>query len=201
MGYYIRVLSKQREPVSLSAIRLALEADALRATVVAEDGDDHWEEFVLAHPDNTEFAFVERNAVEPDSLGADELQEFIDEIPGHRPKSAADWLVGYLPSVQTIYSLQILSSADRDDGWLAIHATQSALWNAGGGILQADSEGFSNEDGHHILWQFSDNVEGDWQVAVLDETGSWTAFKMDLGRVDHRSEFLAGRVPPDATLL
>lgn len=129
------------------------------------------------------------------SLGAAELQEFMEDVQIERPKSAATWLAEYLPCVHTIYALQILSAADDGDGWGAIHAAQAALWNAGGGVLQADGEGVSNEDGHHILWQFSDNASGPWQMAVLNANGSWTAFEMDLGNDDHREAFLDGRVP------
>lgn len=201
MGYYIRVLSKQRQPVPLAAIRQALEADALRAKLMEDEDGAEWEAIALAHPDGSEFAAIERNAVVPNSLGAEELQEFIDEAPSYKPKNAADWLVAYLPCIQTIYSFQILGAADRGDGWAAIHAVQGALWNAGGGILQADAEGFSNENGYHILWQFSDGAKGPWQMAVLNEDRSWTAFEMDLGRKDHRSEFLQGRVPSGVTFL
>jgi hypothetical protein len=163
--------------------------------------DDDWEDIVLAHPDGSELAAIERCPVVPGSLGADELQEFIDDVPDHGPKSAADWLVAYLPCVQTIYAFQILDAAEEGDGWAAIHAVQGALWSAGGGILQSDGEGFSNEDGHHILWQFSEGAKGPWKMAVLDQDGSWTAFEMDLGRKEHRSSFLEGRVPPGVTPL
>jgi hypothetical protein len=56
-------------------------------------------------------------------------------------------------------------------------------------------EGFSNEKGHHVLWQFSEVVEGEWNVAVLDPDGKWVAFTMDLGNLEHRRAFLDGRVP------
>ena len=200
MGYYIRVLSKQAEPVPLAAIRDAIVDDDLSAQVLADDDRDDWEAIALAHPDGDEFVAIERNPVVPGQLGAEELQEFIDEVPNFKPKSAAEWLLSYLPGVKTIYSLQILGAAEKGDGWATIHAVQAALWSAGGGILQADGEGFSNEDGHHILWQFSEGVKGPWQMAVLHEDRSWTAFEMDLGRKDHRSEFLEGRVPKGVSL-
>lgn len=202
MGYYIRVLSRQSQPVAGTLLQQALESEGLRARVVMDgEDDDAWEALGLAHPDGTYFAAIERSVVAPGSLAEGEIQEFIDEVPSYGPSNAAEWLVRYLPSVQAIYAIQILGPADQGDGWAAIDLIKAVLWNAGGGILQADNEGFSNEDGYHILWQFSDDVEGPWHMAVLNEDGSWTRFKMDLGRKAHRSSFLEGRVPSGVTVL
>ena len=40
-----------------------------------------------------------------------------------------------------------------------------------GGILKADGEGFSNEDGYPILWRFPEDAASAWIMAVLDATG------------------------------
>src|SRR5690349_19293520 len=54
-----------------------------------------------------------------------------------------------------IYAFQILSGAASGDGWGAIDIVRTAIKKVVGGIIQADREGFSNEDENHILWQFS----------------------------------------------
>ena len=61
---------------------------------------------------------------------------------------------------------------------------------------QADGEGFTNEEGYHIVWQFSDSVSGPWKMGVLQD-GVWHHFTMDLGDPDHRAAFLEGSVPDD----
>lgn len=66
--------------------------------------------------------------------------------------------------------------------------------------MQADFEGFSNENGHHILWQFGEDVEGEWHIAVLDHKGKWVAFTVDLGDPEHKQAFLDGRVPVGVTV-
>lgn len=38
-------------------------------------------------------------------------------------------------------------------------------------------------------------------MAVLDETGQWKRFEMDLGNLEHRKAFQEGRVPENVTLL
>lgn len=55
-------------------------------------------------------------------------------------------------------------------------------------------------DGFHILWDFSDDVDGEWNMAVLDGE-SWVPSRMDLGNKEHREAYLSGRIPRGAELL
>ena len=130
-----------------------------------------------------------------------EITEFIDEVADLEPESAARWLTAYLPTVKVIYCFQLLSGTDVGDGWEAVHAVQGELWSRLGGIFQAGDEGFSNREGYHIVWQFTDKVTGPWNMAVLEEDGTWTPFEMDLGDRQQRAAFMAGRVPETAKRL
>ena len=67
--------------------------------------------------------------------------------------------------------------------------------------MQADHEGFTNEAGFHILWQFADSAEGEWDCAVLDGLDGWKKFTMDLGDKKQRIEFQNGQVPTQAIIL
>ena len=79
-------------------------------------------------------------------------------------------------------------------GWEILGSAKEAVLSSVGGVVQADNEGFSNEEGYHILWQFSDDVSGEWWMAVLND-GQWQKFKMDLGNPAHRAAFTAGEIP------
>jgi hypothetical protein len=117
----------------------------------------------------------------------------------YEPISAADWLRAYFPIVRTIYAFQVLNTIYSGNGWEVLGAAKNTIWAGAGGVIQADGEGFSNEEGYHILWQFSDDVSGDWWMAVLED-GDWVPFQMDLGDPAHRSAFKAGRVPDGVQL-
>ena len=195
MGYYIRVLGKNDVPLSFTALRASLPVN-LKVDLGNEDSDQEaWQQLILRHSEGPDIALVERNPVIPGELGADEIGEFLDEVQDAQPASAAKWLTRYFLSVTVIYSFQLLSGTNVKDGWSAVHVLRSYIWNQVGGILQADAEGFSNEEGRHILWQFSEGVEGKWNVAVLDPDEKWVAFTMELGNLEHRRAFLDGRVP------
>jgi hypothetical protein len=157
-------------------------------------GASSWEQLEVQDASGEALFIVERNAVLEGSLAQDEIAEFQSEVAHARPKSGADWLQTYLATVRTIYTFQLLNQLDQGNSWTVLHKIKTTLWNAVGGIFQADGEGFSNEGGYHILWQFSDEAEGDWWMAVLRD-GAWQKFKMDLGNPSHRDAFARGQIP------
>ena len=197
MSYYIRVLGKNPDNISLSHLRERAHPAPLK---VSEGKDEDWEELVLTHESGQEIAYVEKNLVLKGQLGADELQEFINEVEHLKPKSAATWLTEFLPTVKVIYAFQLLSGTDVDDGWTLLHHVYSAVWSHAGGILQADGEGFSDEDGFTIVWQFGEKVTGPWNMGIMRD-GRWVHFEMDLGNEQHRKAFGRGEVPDGAQLV
>jgi hypothetical protein len=202
MGYYIRVLGTSEMP-GIDRLRERLQTDQLAVTIDLSDGtEDAWTQLVASHAGGTEICVIERNPVAPGELGTAELEELIDDVEGCEPASAVHWLQDFLPRVKAIYAFQILhAGAEQGGGWQAIHSLQGEIWGTTKGILQADGEGFSNESGHHILWQFSASAKGPWNLAVLGSDGNWVSFEMDLGNKSQREEFKAGKVPAGAQLL
>lgn len=201
MAYYIRVLALKDETISLKEIKDLISESERSIKIEVKDGSpDKWKQILLKQDEELPVAVVERNPTN-EELGKEEIQEFLEEIEDYKPNSAEKWLKSFLPKVKVIYAFQILSGADEGDGWEAIREIQCLIWNKLGGILQADGEGFSNEDGYHILWQFSDSVTGFWNMAVRKAFGGWTAFEMDLGDNGQRKDFWNGKVPKGAIKL
>ena len=202
MPYYIRVLAESDRVIPIAELQDALRRDSINVQIQVEDGTEQvWNQIVLSHKDESEIAIIERNPVINGELGAEELAEFIEAAKGLKPATAAQWLANYLPTVKSIYAFQLLDGTDVDPGWNGVHAVQSYLWSKLGGILHADGEGFSNRDGYHIVWQFSDRAAGPWSMAVLAENGDWVRFRMNLEDRRHREAFLAGHVPPGVARL
>jgi hypothetical protein len=196
MGYYIRVLGQKIDCVSLPQLR-----EVAHPAVLDADGDeDSWDQVVVKHKSGPEIASIERNPVIEGQLGADELEEFIEEVAHYMPESASAWLRQFLPTVKVIYAFQLLSGTDVKDGWTLLHRIYNAVWERAGGILQADGEGFSNEDGFTILWQFGEGVTGQWNMGILQD-GRWLHFEMDLGNGRHREAFKNGKLPDGVRLL
>ena len=199
MGYRIRIFALSDAPVELTKLRGVVPAGQ---ELIDESGESlEWTQLLLKHVAGPEIAVIERDPVMPGQLGAEEIQEFLENIQGEKPDSAVNWLTGFLPKVKVIFALQLLNGTDVGEGWRGVHAIQNKLWSELGGILQADGEGLSNEDGYHILWQFDGEPQGSWNMAVLESNGNWTAFEMKLEDKNQREAFLEGRIPPGAKVL
>lgn len=195
MPYCLRVLSTSADCVPLASLCSNLNDHTLvEEPSTRPPRPGCWESLLLTHPDGGEIAVIQRNLVETHSTASAQLEDFAAEIQDCLPSSAADWLVQYFPRVRCIYTLQILSEVERDGGWDYVRSIQQSIWNFAPSILQADNEGFTNEDGYHILWQFRDSVDGSWWMGVL-QAGTWRHFQMDLSNIQHRKAFFDGMIP------
>src|SRR5437867_10384147 len=57
------------------------------------------------------WATIERNPVGPNTLGAEEVAEFIDSLESGGPPSAVRWLSDYLETIRAIYAIRIYPEA------------------------------------------------------------------------------------------
>jgi hypothetical protein len=195
MAYYTRVLSKRDECPSFDELARIAASHPNIGLSPQQGNAGSWNSLLLSYSDGEPIAAIERNVVADGSLGEGEVAEFIDELRQCRPPNAARWVVSFLRTVKVIYAFQHLDGSFEDERFAALQAIKTAIWGRGEAILQAHREGFSNEEGYHIIWQFSDDASGLWWMAVRHEPG-WACFEMDLGNREHRQAFLEGRVPP-----
>jgi len=112
MGYYIRVLGTRPGSVPLGELRKKCDPAVLD---LIEGEDEDWDEVVLRHPSGAEIAIIEKDLVNETGLGADEVQEFMEEISPCKPESSVVWLKDYLPKVKVIYAFQLLSGTDLEE--------------------------------------------------------------------------------------
>ena len=203
MGYYIRVLGTSDPDIPINYLVTALESDGLTAELRLDGNEtpESWTVLDVADMKGEMLFRIERNPVIEGSLGKEELNEFREEISECKPPSAAKWLAKYFDRIEVIYAFQLLDASMQYESFPIVSSVKTAIWKKIGGILQADNEGFSNEDGYHILWQFDDDVAGEWNMAVKTFLGNWTTFSMDLGNPEHRKAFKSGKVPATASRL
>jgi len=200
MSYYIRILGTQNPDIHLDEIIEALDKEGLDVKLAISNSErpEKWTSFELRNEDEEVLAEVERDVIKEGALGQEELDEFRATILDFQPTSAAKWLNSFFDRVQVIYAIRLLDTALEDDNYPLITSTQSFIWERVKGILQADEEGFSNEEGYHILWQFPEDADGPWNCAVLNAEGKWENFSMDLADKNHRKAFKEGVVPAGA---
>jgi hypothetical protein len=197
LSYYTRVLSKDEAFPPFDELAQWLRTEHPDYKLTVEDGDEEeWNSLLLSGNDDVEVALLERIPVFDEA----ELSDFIEDLEDCKPDTGVAWLKEYLAEVKTVYAFQHLQGAETVDGSNALHALRAHLWERGDAIIQADNEGFTNEEGFHIVWQFSDSVSGPWNMGVFQD-GTWHHFKMDLGDPDHRAAFLSGEMPGDLSAI
>lgn len=200
MSYYIRILGTQNPDIHLDEIIEALDNEGLkvRLGILKSEKPEKWTYFELRNEKEEVLAVVERDVIKEGEIGKEELDEFKATILDFQPTTAARWLNDFFDHVKVIYAFRLMPIGMEDDNYPVITSTQSYIWQKVKGILQADEEGFSNEEGYHILWQFPDDVDGSWNCAVLNAGGKWENFSMDLADKNQQKAFKDGLVPAGA---
>ncbi|HLI93619.1 MAG TPA: hypothetical protein VKU83_08420 [Puia sp.] len=198
MGHFIRVLGIYDDKIRPEELENALADDGLVARLAPDR--ENWGLIEVESEDGALLTQIERNIVFPGCLAQAELDEFRALIRAHQPLSAVQWLDNYFDRIKVIYAFRIMDAALLDDNYEIISTLRRAIWGKTGGLLQNDLEGFSNDEGYHILWQFPDDITGDKYCAVLDN-GTWVKFRMDLSDPFQRMAFWAGEVPTMAVKL
>jgi len=203
MSYYIRILGTSDPDIHIDELIDGLSEVGLTAKFsrAALETAAKWTVLLVANSEGQEIMQIDRNPIVEGDLGFEELEEFRESIEEYKPASAARWLHSYFDRVKVIYAFQLLGSAFENDNFAVVNSVREIIWNKTGGIFQSDGEGFTNEEGYAILWQFSDDAKGEWNMAIHDGDGRWIRFAMDLGDENQREEFWQGKVPKGAVRL
>jgi len=161
--------------------------------------DERWDDLSVTTAAGKEFCVLDRIERDEDSLFTEEIDEQLELIERAKPEPGVDWVRDYLAQTNTIYATRYLSAAFNADGDLPGPA--DILWSIAGivgGILQADGESISNEEGYAVVLQFADDAVGEWAVALLQPDGTWKTGKIELGDASHIAAFESGLLPVTA---
>jgi len=198
MGDYLRLLTVNDRDIPLATLQRAVPDVAIWSV----DHPDLLGNYLAIGPEpgvlQNVWATIERNPVGPNTLGAEEVAEFIDSLDAGGPPSAVRWLSDHLETIRAIYAIRIYPEAiaGRPEAEDAVYAVHSAVRDAVGGIGQWDGHGFTNEDDRLIWCDPSMDLKGTTDAAILDEsTGEWFPFELNLDDPDELGGFLRGEVP------
>jgi len=203
MGYYTRILGVNENKISISQIEEELRRVGLNARFESNHGNtqDNWSRISVYNSSNELIMGIERNPILEGNIGKEELDEFRDEVVQDKPESAAKWLYQYFEKVKVIIAFKLKHDVSEGENNEIVDFIKSFIWEQVGGVLQSDEEGFTNEDGSHILWQFNYKAQGEWKMAVLNSEGEWIKFIMNMDDESQYKAFLEGHVPDNAAVI
>jgi hypothetical protein len=198
MGDYLRLLTVNDRDIPLATLQRSVPNVAIWSV----DHPGVLGNYLAIGPElgvlQNVWATVERNPVAPNTLGAEEVAEFIDSLDAGGPPSAVRWLADYLETIRAIYAIRIYPEAivGKTEAEDAVYAVRSALRAAVGGIGQWDGHGFTNEDDRLIWCDPRMVLKGKTEAAIQDESsGEWIPFELNLDDAEELSSFLRGEVP------
>ena len=189
MNYKVRLLTTSEEVIPFSHIRPLAEQKLISGT------DQLWERIEIYGSGDNLLSTLERDIIEPESVGEAILKELSRKIQDKYPLNARQWLKNYFATVKVIYTFNIFPDRMTKKTWPILGGVQNFIKQSLNGIIQADNEGFYNEDGDYILWQMYDGATGSIPAANLNERGEWIPFSL---RVDDEKAvelFKKGIVP------
>lgn len=196
MTYDIRLFSKSVAAISILHLQSLFEDCRFE---VLEGEDAKWRELLVTSNRGDEICLVERANAAAMSKEVDWLRS---DLHDRRPRASAQWAATYLGAARVLYGCQYLSFGLSPKYAQIPSRVMWALQTiSGGGIVHAEGQGFSNEDGYQITWEFSDRVSGTRQVAVLGASGRWETFELDMSDERHRIAFRVGERPVGADIL
>lgn len=172
--------------------------DALIDAEIETDDEENWSQLALYTEDGEAVLEVDRlNRGEPtfsDHLG-DIVRRLLDEKEPVKPHSSVKWLCNYLSKVETVYVLRPQAALYNEQGWEIFNEFWTNLKDSRG-IVHCDGEGFTNEEGAQITWEFPGGASGDWKMALYDgDRNTWVEFTIDLANQEQRLLFLDGTLP------
>jgi hypothetical protein len=198
MGDYLRLLTIDDRDIPLATLQRAVPTVAIWSV----DHPGVLGNYLAIGPElgsmQNVWVTIERNPVGPNTLGAEEVAEFIDSLDSGGPPSAVRWLNDYLETIRAIYAIRLYPQAiiGHPEAEDAVYAVRSALREAVGGIGQWDGHGFTNQDDRLIWCDPSMDLHGITEAALLDEsTGDWIPLELNLEDPEELSAFLRGELP------
>jgi hypothetical protein len=205
MTYWIFLATRSEKCASLDSIEVPLLTDFEATYDIAQGTDQDWSEITLrflpddASPDeppDTPFATIYRHA-DPTTV-TEQISEWRKQLESVQPYSGAHWVRHYLRSVRTVYAFT--PHGIDEETMTALRAVISGIQHEVSAILYAENEGWSNEDGYQITWQFGDppsRTEEEWWVAVLANNDEWQTYCINLAKPEDIRFFREGNLPQD----
>jgi hypothetical protein len=195
MGYYVRILALSEKIIPFGEI--VKQGNSIK---LVSGTDTSWIRIEIYEPEDNLISILDRDLVAPGSSGEETIAKLKESINRSYPVSAREWLRKYFSTIKAIYSFQLNNNSMTAKGWPTLGRIQNLLKDLLGGIIQADNEGFYNEEGDYILWQMYAGATGTIPAATLDENGEWISYQLKLNDEKAIDLFKQGLAPPKGFL-
>lgn len=175
MSYKVRSLTTSDRVIPFGVIQRLTER-----TKLVSGSDQLWGKIEIYGAGDNLLSTLERDTIEPGNGGESTIKELRNLIHDSYPVNTREWLNKYFDSVRTIYTFNLIPDWMTKDEWPVLGGFQNFLKDSLGGIIQAEHEGYYNEDGDYILWQMYEGASGIIRAASLNEKGEWVSYSLKI---------------------
>jgi hypothetical protein len=209
------------EPISVDKIANWLQTAFIDGEIESEEEEKpgSWSTLTL-YLDNGEAVVEIEKLCAPDEEFVDAIQDtvrfLLDDKEPVKPASAVKWLCQFMGRVKVLYEFRPMLAVTTDEGWQIFNEVWTNLRHTLTGIVHLQDEGFTNEEGAQITWEYPENADlsqtgesgdekghmhlsesaGDLKVAVMDEdSGKWIDYTINLADPTARLMFINGKRP------
>ena len=154
MPYYVRAFCNSESLSTIEELEYELKQEYPEIRLESEDlREGKWEQAEFYYKKGNQPVVVECNFNDgPESLVAEECEEFIENIGSPGISISKRKVLNHLKDTKYIISCQLLNDID-DDGYHLNGELLNIFVNKHGGLIQADGEGFYN--GHKLILELT----------------------------------------------
>jgi len=200
----MRFFGLQDKAISIDQIAGWLQTAFIDGEIESEEEEypGCWRTLTLFLDSGEPVVEIEKFSQADDSL-LDPIQDtvrmLLDEKDPVIPSTAVKWLCQFMSRVKVLYEFRPMQAINTEEGWQIFNEVWTNLRENLQGIVHLENEGFTNETGAQITWEYSTPESGDLKVATLNKNGTeWIEYTLDLANQAHCKMFMAGEVPDKA---
>ncbi len=201
MSFFIRLFSKKEKKISADIFNNIYNENIFFKiyTFHLEKLNTHNQ--ILIKKKQKDIAVIIELLPKKSKLDNYKLKKITADIQNKKPDVSSRWVKKYLEKTKVVYEFILTDNLNSDNDMELLSNTYMETWVFNRGIFQIKNEGFTNESGDLILWDYPFSAAGKRLAAIKSFTGRWKTFEMDLESPMQRKLFLKGKVPDKSKLI
>jgi len=201
MNYQTRLFCQTQKLLTSDILRSGLRSEALAQNLLFETEKTDTHNQIIVKKNKLELIIIIELLPEKKEEDRIKLKSIIQYAEKKLPKKNMKWVKKYISKTKIFYEFLPLSTFESDEDWEILSIIQTEAWANSRGIFQYSDEGFTNESGDLVLWDYPFSITGKRIAAVKDFTRRWKTFEMDLESINQRKDFFEGKVPKNSKLI
>ncbi|MDY0132009.1 MAG: hypothetical protein RBR53_05000 [Desulforegulaceae bacterium] len=201
MSYLTRLFCPGKKRISAQALKKGIANEPLGKLLNFEDEKTNTNNQIIIRKKNLELLIIIELLPQENQEDKLKLKNIIEYSKTKLPGKNMKWVKKYISKSKYIYEFIPLFDFRTEKDFEILTLIQREAWVYSRGIFQFFGEGFTNESGDLVLWDYPFSITGKRFAAIKDFTKRWKTFEMTLESLSQRKYFFKGKVPKHSKLI